>query len=247
MDLSYLVGKPMSQSSHELWSKEYEMGGIPSSTRTSPSGAMKWAFEELKHLQTPLRTAADIGCGKGRNSIYLARQGLHVTAMDFTPNAIRQLQETAAEQGLSDQIRPIVQDITDPWPVAEGSMDLVIDAFCFKHITGHAARVSYKEQLLRALRSRGHYMISFASIGDGYYGRYVVKHDVVDGEEEHLCIDPANGIESVLYTKKGILRFFAPELDLFEELHHNKPSVMHGKEYERSVYALLLRRNPHMV
>ena len=241
------MGERMNDPLVRQWVKEYDKGGIPSSTRVSPSGAVTWAVHELKHSQIPLRTAADIGCGKGRNSLFLAEQGMHVTAMDFTPDAIRRLEESAAQRGLSSKIRPVLQDVTDPWPVAEGSMDLIVDAFCFKHITGHGNRMSYRDQLLRALRSRGVYLISFASIGDGYYGRYITERREVNGEEECICVDPANGIESVLYTKKGVLRFFAPELDLFQELHHNTPSVMHGVEYERSTYALLLHRNPHLI
>jgi SAM-dependent methyltransferase len=142
----------MNQSPIDLWAAEYEEGGIPSSVRSTPSGAVKWAVQELKRAHFPLRDTVDIGCGKGRNSLYLAEQGMHVTAMDFTPNAIAHLEQTAAERHLGDKIRAIVQDVTEPWPVAQASMDLATDAFCYKHITGHEARESYKYQLLRALR-----------------------------------------------------------------------------------------------
>ena len=98
---------------------------------------------------------------------------------------------------------------------------------------------------MRVLRTRGHYLISFASIGDGYYGRYII--DPQSSEDEQLVADPENGIQSVLYSRRRVLQFFAPELDLFAELHHTKPSVMHGQEYGRDTYALLLRRNPHIV
>ena len=212
------------------WHVEYERGGIPSSVRTTPSTSVVWAFGELKKSHQILRTAMDVGCGKGRNSLYLAEKGLQVTAMDFTPNAIEFLQHEVETRGMTDKIRPIVSDATELWPVAEASMDFIIDAFCFKHITLHAARMTYKRQLLRALRSHGHYMISFASVGDGYYGQYVV--DRIDGEEM-LVSDPVNGIESVLYSRNRVLRFFGPELVLFREIENTKPSTMHGTEYHR--------------
>jgi SAM-dependent methyltransferase len=223
------------------WTSEYEMGGIPSSMRTAPSGAVVWALEELKRQNFPLREAIDVGCGKGRNSLYLARQGMHVTGMDFTPSAIQHLNESAVAEGLADKIRALSYDVTEPWPLAPESADLVVDAFCFKHITPHEARDSYKQSLLRVLRTRGHYLISFASIGDGYYGRYVTRR--VD-EHEEVVIDPVNGIESAIFSRQRVLQFFMPELDLLTEIHHNKPSAMHGHVYDRSAYALLLRRNP---
>jgi SAM-dependent methyltransferase len=226
------------------WTAEYAKGGIPSSVRETPSGAVKWAVKELKGLGFPLRSALDVGCGKGRNSLYLAEQGLHVTAFDFTSNAIEHLQSVAAEHNLTPRIRAMVQDVTEDWPVAEGSMDLVVDAFCFKHIAPHDARMIYRANLLRVLRTRGHYMISFASIGDGYYGQYVVDGQ---GKDEQLAVDPVIGVESVLYTRDAVVQFFAPELLPFAELQNDKPSVMHGREYKRSTYALLMQRNPHRV
>ena len=229
----------------DQWAEEYANGGIPSSTRETPSGAVVWAVGELRRHAYPLRTAVDVGCGKGRNSVYLAKEGMHVTAMDFTPNAIRHAQEFAQKENVADKIRAVVHDVTEPWLVPDGSTDLVIDAFCFKHIAPSEARSSYKESLVRCLATRGHYMVSFASIGDGYYGRYLSEPVAEDGEG--VVIDPVNGIESVIYSRKRVMQFFLPEFDLLSEIQHNKPSVMHGETYQRSTYALLFRRNPHIL
>lgn len=228
----------------DKWSAEYARGGIPSSVRETPSGAVVWAVERLKKAGYPLRTALDAGCGKGRNSLYLASLGADVTALDFTPDAIEHLQARAAESGYTSRIRAVVHDVTEDWPVAPGSMDLIVDAFCFKHITPHAARLAYRANMLRALRSRGHYLISFASIGDGYYGQYVLQDE---GDGQQVAVDPVLGVESVLYTPDAVIRFFTPELVKADELQNSKPSVMHGNEYQRLTYALLLARNPRLM
>ena len=233
----------------DLWTAEYQTGGIPSSARTSPSGAVVWALGKLRDHKMRLLTAVDVGCGKGRNSLYLAEQGLDVTALDFTPMAIKALTQAAQERGLNERIRAVLHDVTEPWPVGRNDIDLIVDTFCFKHITPQAMRLAYKQNLLDVLGLRGHYLISFASIGDGYYGRYrrqsleASKAEEAEGVEE-IIIDPVNGIESVLYSRERVLSFFAPELDLFAELKNTKPSVMHGHTYERETYALLFRRNP---
>lgn len=224
------------------WKLEYEQGGIPSSVRGTPSGAVTWAVDLLQRRNLPFRTALDLGCGRGRNSLFMARQGADVTAMDFVPDAIDALEHSADKESLSAKIRPVLYDVTEPWPIPDASMDVVIDAFCFKHITPFAARQHYKSELLRVLRVRGHYLISFASIGDGYYGQYVVEKREWDGEEEHLVADPGNGIESILFTRRHVLKFFEPELCLYAELHNTKPSDMHGESYSRDTYALMLQR-----
>ncbi|MGE3624253.1 MAG: class I SAM-dependent methyltransferase [Bdellovibrionales bacterium] len=225
----------------DLWTAEYEMGGIPSSARETPSGAVVWAYELLRQREFLLRTAVDVGCGKGRNSLFLARQGMTVTAMDFIPDAIDHLNQTTRAEGLESKIRAHRFDVTEPWPLEPAGADLVVDAFCFKHIIDSGEREAYKQSLIRTIRMRGHYLISFASIGDGYYGRYVVRENE-DGVQ--LAVDPANGIPSLLFDRDHIIRFFGPELDLYAEIHHNKPSAMHGRLYKRSTYALLFQVNP---
>jgi tellurite methyltransferase len=45
--------------------------------------------------------ALDLACGAGRNSLYLAEQGWHVTAVDGSPLAIEILRERACEQKLA--------------------------------------------------------------------------------------------------------------------------------------------------
>ncbi len=226
----------------ELWAAEYQAGGVPSSVRIAPSGAVVWAVGALQRRNFPLRIAVDVGCGRGRNSLFLAAMGLRVTALDFTANAIAALTQEAKKRRLDDKIRAVVHDVVEPWPIGGQDVDLVIDTFCFKHITQREWRQGYKQHLLDVLSVRGHYLISFASVGDGYYGRYTQPTDVASGAA--MVVDPVNGIPSVLFSREAIVKFFAPELVLLDELKNNKPVVIHGATYERETYALLFRRSP---
>ena len=53
--------------------------------------------------------ALDLGCGQGRNSLYLQQQGFKVTAFDANPNAIEKLKTIINEEQL-DNINPHVGD-----------------------------------------------------------------------------------------------------------------------------------------
>jgi hypothetical protein len=53
--------------------------------------------------------ALDLAMGQGRNALYLADQGWHVTGVDFSAEAVRQAQEQADEHDL--EIEAIQQDI----------------------------------------------------------------------------------------------------------------------------------------
>ncbi|MBS0649249.1 MAG: hypothetical protein JSS10_08520 [Verrucomicrobia bacterium] len=71
-----------SESLKTAWSHEYQRKGIPSSFRKDPTKPlvefMAWCRD--KGLSG---SAADIGCGQGRNSFFLAQEGFKVIAVDI--------------------------------------------------------------------------------------------------------------------------------------------------------------------
>lgn len=210
----------------------------PPHYRTTPSGAVDWAWEQLRNKKR-LFQAVDIGCGKGRNSIFLARKGINVIAIDFAPNAIAALEREAKRQGVSHKILALVQDAGEDWLVKTGETDLVVDAFCFKHLSLEASKI-YKNNLLRVLNTWGHYLISFSSIGDGFYGHYIRRRDQpLMPVDDVVRIDPMNGIESPLYSREKVIQFLKPELEVVAELKNNLADT--GKP---ETYALLFRRAP---
>ncbi|WP_072568533.1 MULTISPECIES: tellurite resistance methyltransferase TehB [unclassified Enterobacter] len=52
----------------------------------------------------------DLGCGNGRNSVWLAAKGFNVTAWDKNPNSIANLQRIKAAEGL-DNLEIAIQDL----------------------------------------------------------------------------------------------------------------------------------------
>ncbi|WP_298207616.1 class I SAM-dependent methyltransferase [Ferrimicrobium sp.] len=53
--------------------------------------------------------AVDLGCGEGRNALYLAREGFQVTAVDFANVALERLRTVAASEGLT--IETVCEDM----------------------------------------------------------------------------------------------------------------------------------------
>ncbi len=75
-------------------------------------------------------TALDVACGRGRNSLFLAEHGYQVTALDYSPVALSQLQEEAAHRGL--QLASHLVDLEQQPQLPAGQFDLVIN-FYYMH------------------------------------------------------------------------------------------------------------------
>jgi SAM-dependent methyltransferase len=93
----------------------------------------------------------ELGCGNGRNAVYLAGQGCHVDAVDFSAEAIGWARERAAAAGAPVSFQCC--SIFDA-SFADGSCDLVYDSGCFHQLPPHR-RKDYVELVLRALKPGG--------------------------------------------------------------------------------------------
>ncbi|WP_076606350.1 methyltransferase domain-containing protein [Cystobacter fuscus] len=87
----------------------WEVGyGNPNvSTMGGPSSEV---IEVAAALQ-PGANVLDLGCGEGRNSLYLATQGFKVTAVDLSKNAIAKLNHMSERAGVA--VKTIVTDLMD--------------------------------------------------------------------------------------------------------------------------------------
>lgn len=95
--------------------------------------------------------ALDVGCGNGRNAVYLARQGFLVDAIDLSSQAATWAAQSAAEAGVTVNVRCASVFDADLKP---GGYDLIYDSGCFHHLPPHR-RASYVEILAQALRPGG--------------------------------------------------------------------------------------------
>ncbi|MBO0916056.1 class I SAM-dependent methyltransferase [Streptomyces laculatispora] len=98
--------------------------------------------------------ALDLGCGPGRNALYLASMGFEVDAIDLSPAAVAWAESRAAEAGAEVRFR--CGDAFDLLAAEPGRpYDLIYDSGCFHHLPPHR-RISYRALLDRALAPGGH-------------------------------------------------------------------------------------------
>ncbi|MEU9890589.1 methyltransferase domain-containing protein [Sphaerisporangium sp. NPDC051011] len=111
-------------------------------------------------LLTPGR-ALDLGCGPGRNAIYLASAGFEVDAVDLSATAVTWAGQRAREAGAD--VRFLRGDAFTPG-LLTGPYDLVYDSGCLHHLPPHR-RVTYRALLDRVLAPGGHFALTCFATG----------------------------------------------------------------------------------
>lgn len=105
---------------------------------------------EQKHRLPSTGTALCVADGEGRNSVWLAQQGLKVTAFDFSRPAVEKARKLAANRGVSVDFR--IADI-NAWNWDEAQYDVVAGVFC--QFVGPTERARIFSGMTRALRPGG--------------------------------------------------------------------------------------------
>ncbi len=116
----------------EEWDRRY--ASAPQVFRTEPD-------ESLVELASPVppARAVDLGAGEGRNSLWLARRGWNVVAVDASRVALDRLSDAAAVEGLS--IITVADDLISYLAkarVAGTTFDLVVLAYIHPDPSGRA-------------------------------------------------------------------------------------------------------------
>jgi ubiquinone/menaquinone biosynthesis C-methylase UbiE len=121
---------------YDLWADTYDV---------DPNRTRERAGQVLRQCDLSLagRDVVEIGCGTGRNTLWLGEHAENVLALDISEGMLRQ----AKARAQSPRVRFIQHDIRSAWPSADGSADVVIAMLVLEHverlepILGEAARV----------------------------------------------------------------------------------------------------------
>ena len=159
-------------------------------------------FLSLLSKQRGLRVL-DAGCGAGRNSIFLASEGLRVTAIDQSPQMLARGVAAAHEAGVE---AAFLRGRLEALPLADGSFDLLVCSNVVETMSLAAVQQAARE-VWRVLRPEGHLLLVTAAQEGS---------DLDDTSEE--TPSPQTPFKARLSTKEELQRWF-PGFRLEELLH----------------------------
>ncbi len=161
-------------SENNYWENAFESGEYKHWESSFPSPELA-ALAAAGILKTNSRVL-DIGCGGGRDAIFMAQCGLNVIGVDISSAALRIAIKRSKKIHVNvDWQRGNVLAL----PIAAGSIDFLTDRGLF-HLLEDVHRLLYSLEVCRVLKSGGHALIRGASKESGHEQFNPVSEEAID-------------------------------------------------------------------
>jgi SAM-dependent methyltransferase len=140
-----------------------------------PSAPARWAaglFQEQGVVDV-----LELGAGQGRDSLYVARLGMHVQALDFADSGAEATRAKAGDAELAGSLQATVHDCCEPLPFPDASFDA-----CYSHMLFSMALTTpqlgqLSAEVRRVLRPGGLHVYTARTTADPDYGTGLAHGD----------------------------------------------------------------------
>lgn len=223
-ELSKLDASLATARGKNLWDSFYEDRAKPCAFfGTTPDESLsRWVHDGLL---CPGR-AVELGCGNGRNAIFLARQGFLVQAVDYSQTAIEWARERIPEAGVAVTLAH--QSVFD-LQVEPGSFDLVYDSGCFHHIAPHR-RSQYVDLVVSALKP------------GGWFGLTCFRPEGGSGFTDDEVYERRSMGGGLGYTEARLREVWSGGLRVHDVWQMNKPGAESGLFGESFLWVVLAQK-----
>lgn len=117
------VPPPNVAAAYDRWSAQYDDNENP--TRDLDARVVR---QEL--VQLTGRIVLEVGCGTGKNTVWLAEQSKHVVALDFSAGMLA----VARRRVNAANVRFVQHDVRETWPLRDAEVDVVIGNLVLEHV-----------------------------------------------------------------------------------------------------------------
>lgn len=220
-----------------FWDKEYtnpEHLKLSSAESQDLAKFTRWLERRNRtDLLSPEESVIDVGCGNGRNLIFLNHHfDMKGTGVDISSAAIAQAKQASKDIDITYH----VGSAANPLPVENNSQALALDMMT-SHFLNHDERYQLREELFRVLKPGGFlFMKTFLKDGDLHTDRLLNEFP---GEEAGTYIHPVMGVPEFVYSEEELMAFLG-ERFIVRKVYRSHKHISRGKARKRrtiSIYA----------
>lgn len=230
----------MSKRKKGFWNREYTKAAYLALSDEPAEDLLKFTRYVERHYGRKFLNvtahALDLGCGNGRNLVYLAKTyGMRGVGYDSSAEAINAAKRAADGLPLEFEAR----DIREPIPLPDESVTLALDMM-FSHVLKRTERFALRAEILRVLRPGGWlFFKTFLRDGDKNAEELLKKFP---GPEEGMYLHPAIGVAEHVWREEDIYTFFEPNFTIHKLERSYKHIDRYGRAWKRRTASVYLEK-----
>ncbi len=189
--------------------------------------------QERTDVLSPTASALDVGCGNGRNLIFLAQEfGMSGVGYDISAAAISQATKASTDLNLSYKARSIAGTLDVP----DESQSLVLDMMT-SHFLNESERLLLRDEIHRVLKPGGFLFMKTFLADEDLHTRRLLKE--APAQEVNTYIHPVIGVPEYVYSEEVLTKFLGEKF-IIHKIYRSHKHRLHGRARKRrtiSIYA----------
>jgi SAM-dependent methyltransferase len=176
------------------------------------------------------REVLELGCGQGRDTWYLARNGFKMTSLDYSESGVCQMRDVARKKGLEGVVAVQVHDARNPLPFPDASFDAVYSHMFFTMEFSEEEVAKMLDECRRVLRPGGINIYSVRNDHDPHYGKF-------EQRGKDMWKNPMGFV--VHFFTEGTIRRLSNGYDVLQVKEFEDPSP----PFTKKLYEVVLRKS----
>jgi SAM-dependent methyltransferase len=226
-----------------IWEKEYKnprLVTLGTEAITAIKDFTRWLRKDRKIDLTGAKIL-DLGCGNGKNSIYIADQAMNteVFGIDISKTAVEQATKLALEKKIVANFS--YGSIGTAFPFPDSHFDIALDVTSSNSLN-ESEREMYLKETHRVLKPGGYFFVrALCKDGDENAKHLLTSNP---GKEKDTYIMPELGLTERVFSKEDFVTnysLFFTMLYLEKETHYTK---FNGRSYKRNFWVAYFQKKP---
>ncbi len=221
----------------KAWDNEYKNNKLVSMSEQPQKdflNFLKYVKKEQKTIVTNLKIL-DLGCGLGKNSIYMAKLDNEVHGTDISSEAIKISKERASKEDLN--IDFAVSNIGSKYPFADEYFDIVVDVMTSNSLNG-AEREIYLAETKRVLKPGGFFFVRTLRKDGDKNAKNLLK--LSPGKEKNTYIMKELGLTERVFEENEIREIYSKYFKILKLDNKSAYTKYANQSYKRNYWLVYL-------
>jgi len=222
-----------------VWEREYRNPKLVTKDDKPQADVLRFLkfLKKVEKYQVEDKNILDLGCGTGRNSNYLAKEGGNVIGIDISKTALLIAKERAEELGLRVGYR--LGDIGENYDIKDESIDIILDVTSSNSLDDEG-RENYLREMSRVLRKGGFVFVrALCKDGDDNAKKLLKENP---GEEYDTYKIKEMGLTERVFSKADFMATYGKYFEILKLEKITHYSAFNNRVYKRNYWLAYLKK-----